>query len=511
SIPSKVKLVTVHGTGAGADSATGESWWQLGSPFLKKLGERLDLDPAKVEIVPFQWGHGPNSEDGRRDAGRALHDLLKGYDKAGEDYYLLGHSHGGSVIHNALLHSVAKRRPFERLKSWTTVGTPFLDYRPNRFLYQRLGVMGLTLFATALGALFIVAVTVIASLSGTNAFFNLVNERLGDQALGFFGPMILVLFLFAAVWIGLLYLTETLSSRWHPKRRKRKAADLYADRWVGLWHADDEAISALANVRHVSGDLIPSNFLVSFFSFVPILLTVVLWLYMGWKVLTDNSEVPKFWTDLLDTVERGIKNQEAANLSWHTELLNYLTASTEYALWALAAVGVYIGVTFLVTALLKFFARWIGWPIAKVMNNLIWSSIRHRAWGDDVLKEGVVDARSRPPEFSTGFNPLPDTISKPLSAHSEKHAILTLNKVREVLGMAGKPQSSPNVMTELSENLNWRELIHTSYFDIPEFVDLVAHALNRDGAAELRDDYWQPEIRKQTGAHYAAIQAKTAS
>jgi len=54
------KLVTVHGTGAGQEANAGEQWWQLGSPFQEELAKRLQLDPARVEIVPFQWADGPN-------------------------------------------------------------------------------------------------------------------------------------------------------------------------------------------------------------------------------------------------------------------------------------------------------------------------------------------------------------------------------------------------------------------------------------------------------------------
>ena len=66
------KLVTVHGTGAGDLVDAGKSWWQLQSPFQAELARRLDLASARVEIVPFHWALGPNSENERRAAGRAL-------------------------------------------------------------------------------------------------------------------------------------------------------------------------------------------------------------------------------------------------------------------------------------------------------------------------------------------------------------------------------------------------------------------------------------------------------
>jgi len=52
--------------------------------------------------------------------------------------------------------------------------------------------------------------------------------------------------------------------------------------------------------------------------------------------------------------------------------------------------------------------------------------------------------------------------------------------------MTRKPQNSPDMRTQLSEQLNWRELIHTTYFDIPEFADLAAYGLHKAGPAPSR-------------------------
>jgi hypothetical protein len=139
NINASTKLVTVHGTGAGDIDSKGEKWWQLDSTLMCELQSRLDLDPSRIEIVPFQWGEGPNSEEHRRTAG--------------QDYYIVGHSHGGSVIYNALLKSVANKKHFEGLKIWCTVGTPFLDYRANTFLFQRLKSLGLSVCTTGVVSL----------------------------------------------------------------------------------------------------------------------------------------------------------------------------------------------------------------------------------------------------------------------------------------------------------------------------------------------------------------------
>ena len=254
------KLVTVHGTGAGDKECSGERWWQRGSPFLAELAKRLNLDPGRVEIVPFHWDLGPNSETGRRAASGALFEKLKGYDKAGADYHVIGHSHGGSVIYDALLHSVAKGQPFERLKSWCTIGTPFLDYRANRFLFSRLGTKGLTLYAMALGILIFGAGLLFNYFAGgTQIEGTTVEMRQFFTALVL--PLALIALGFGGACMAFLYAVERIRGGTHPQVRKKKAADLYKDRWIGLWHRDDEAISALSNVQYVKGPIVPSTFL----------------------------------------------------------------------------------------------------------------------------------------------------------------------------------------------------------------------------------------------------------
>jgi hypothetical protein len=86
-----------------------------------------------VEIEPFHWDEGPNSELKRRKAGQALLKKLKEYERMGENYHLIGHSHGGSVIHHALLLASNRRESLPHLRIWLTVGTPFIRTKPRLF------------------------------------------------------------------------------------------------------------------------------------------------------------------------------------------------------------------------------------------------------------------------------------------------------------------------------------------------------------------------------------------
>src|SRR5690606_9272777 len=112
-------IVTVHGTfahiGGMADAlAINEDaelqWWQRGGAFEKHTRELVRGDGSDLEIVPFVWS-ALNSEMARREAGSSLLKLLRELDAKNEDYCVVAHSHGGSVVSTALMESVARGKP----------------------------------------------------------------------------------------------------------------------------------------------------------------------------------------------------------------------------------------------------------------------------------------------------------------------------------------------------------------------------------------------------------------
>ncbi len=168
-------IISIHGTfAAHPDDEGAGPQWQRGSNFAQrrsvKLGDteqthyRIHAElPNKVDSV-FHWS-GANSETARRMAARLLLQRLSEWMDATRDgkpdLHLIAHSHGGNVLWEALVLASAARRdrenqsrwPFvdrlkarfrspaitqkdandlhERLKSWTSVGTPFLHFVPD--------------------------------------------------------------------------------------------------------------------------------------------------------------------------------------------------------------------------------------------------------------------------------------------------------------------------------------------------------------------------------------------
>ncbi len=125
-------VILIHGTFAGADADSGEKWWQSGSREVTELQQRLP-DNARIATGKevFHWS-GDNGERARSKAAAQLIEHLRPLEKAGRSYHLVGHSHGGSVIWNALKLSTLSKKPLAGLKSWTSVGTPFLHHSSRK-------------------------------------------------------------------------------------------------------------------------------------------------------------------------------------------------------------------------------------------------------------------------------------------------------------------------------------------------------------------------------------------
>ncbi|MHB8902464.1 MAG: lipase family protein [Thermoguttaceae bacterium] len=290
-------VLLIHGTFAGRAEDEGSSWWQKGSPAWQGLAKRLPAGsklPERGEI--FHWS-GENSERARIKAANDLLERLRELEKAGRGYHLVGHSHGGSVIWHTLRLATLRQKKLEGLRTWTTVGTPFLHYR-TRHAWSPMNlvnmVLALILLKPACNAFAGFFGIVLAAALGSNPVLELrSNREVGPVAavlripvlhvmqwagvplvptgtglrLGSYDPSTgrsLLEYLFGtsegwAITLVILlagYLFLILASMFFnpvleslriraENRLERTAMRTYRGRWLGLWSADDEAINGL--------------------------------------------------------------------------------------------------------------------------------------------------------------------------------------------------------------------------------------------------------------------------
>lgn len=441
--------ILVHGTFAGDAQNSGDKWWQSNSAVSTQLKSKL---PDGVRIADdadvFHWS-GDNSDRARNKAAGQLLRHLQNQESRGIKYHLVGHSHGGSVIWNALQLATLSRQSLEGLQSWTTVGTPFLQHR-SRSAWNTMNLigiaLGLLLLRPAFNAMRLMGELVGNALLGENVAFNIKTdeqagytailrapllaflERMGvtiERAedsirLGHYDPasgMSLAEYMFATPE-GLLLLATTLVAAYFflhlallclrppiesyriraEQRLHRRTFDDFGPRWLGIWSKDDEAINGL----RATLDLTVS--------------------FVG-KMMPQERV---FVTDTIGLLSRPY-------------------------FWILAPI----------------FNR----VILPAMDAKVRGIVTRSAQGNDRPTATVFDVTPCPlEEFRDSCPPLPDAMNEKLLSFADQHARDIAPKLRRLL-------AQPSIVSGLAafnKELCGKELVHTSYFEHAEIIDLIA-------------------------------------
>ncbi|MGV9573691.1 hypothetical protein ACWDRX_31490 [Streptomyces nigra] len=270
----------------------------------------MDVALPDESVRLFRW-NGLNSQTSRLHAAHSLLALMLELERAGRNYHLVGHSHGGSVIWEALISAEVTRKrgtvyaelrralndpevrlgdqpliPERRdeyapwwlkyktryipmpseyeairseiklrgLRSWTTVGTPFMRYIPVcRPPMSRCRSLRTPSDWRVLGKEFADLVLVFSVFLPSAAIFAVMvgaewvrSAMTSDTANALAYP-------FALWWLVALWMlragdySDSLLAR---ELAARSAFSRYSGRWLGLWSPSDEAINMLSASAH---------------------------------------------------------------------------------------------------------------------------------------------------------------------------------------------------------------------------------------------------------------------
>ncbi|QEG36849.1 lipase family protein [Bythopirellula goksoeyrii] len=440
--------ILVHGTFAADKSNTGNKWWQSGSSHAVELQSRL---PGHVRVAKdsevFHWS-GENGERARSKAAAQLLKHLQPLEKAKKPYHLVGHSHGGSVIWNTLRLATLTGHPLRNLRSWTTVGTPFLHQKGRGFWHLAnlmCAVLGLLLLRPVFNAGHRFATLIWDAYSGEDAVLTL----LPDEQLGYIA-VIRAPFLAIGEWLGLsvernaqgihlgsfnpagdlsffeyLYSTregiilvvltsfcfylcfhlammcfrpvlESLRVR-ADTRLERNAFRHYGSRWLGLWSPDDEAINGLRATLDLSCTFV--------------------------KQLAPRERV--YFTDNISILSRPYY-------------------------WLLAPL----------------FNR----VFRPVFDSMVKGVVIRSAQGNDRPSAQVIAVLPTPVLKGHHAPALPEYLRRKILLESDRHAGRIVPRFRQLLGCP----SFTSGLESFSTHLSGKELVHTSYLDHGEVLDLIA-------------------------------------
>jgi hypothetical protein len=458
-------VVLVHGTYAASDFDEGSDWWQDGSDTAAALRQRLPTGTRMArqgEI--FHWS-GANSERARIKAAGDLLEYVGQLEEQGRGYHLVGHSHGGSVIWHTLRLAALRKRPLTNLRSWVTVGTPFLHHRTRgawnvvnllnvllavvlfRPAYVAFRSLATIVAAPILGiqnadtvavqdiperlSLFRTPVLKVLDLLGMSVATGSEGLRIGsfDSSRGdsiyeylFLTPegwlllAVAILVIYVYLNLGGFFLSpviESLRIR-AEKRLERNAMETYQDRWLGIWSPDDEAINGLRATLDLS------------VSFVARMAT-----------------------------------RDRVLFSDHISLL-----SRPYY-WVLSPL--------------------FNNCLRPIIDGIVRSFVVKTAQGNNRPAAEVIEVSAAPihTESADRFGPVPSWLNQKLVDAANANAANIAPRLRRLLA---EPSFVTGLET-LGDTISGKELIHTSYFDHPEILDLLVLHMT-----PLADDSRQPML-----------------
>ncbi len=498
-------IITLHGTSdTGPD--TGDKWWQRGGEFESDLQALVAAEQGDLRFEPFVWS-GANSETERYRAGGALVDKLAELEAAQEPYCLVGHSHGGSTIDQALAIAEERGVALNHLRRWITVGTPFIALKRRALLFSRLSTRGVAVYLIVF-YLFIMWLAFLASC----AF--LIYEALTRGGPGLQNPVFDLPFLVASavVLLGLYVMLRRLQPRKlraANARLRARLAQKFGPRLIALWHRDDEVINGGRLLKDIRFRPFTPEFAAPPLAFLSLLLIPVgmaafanpaLWVELSdrindWTpfVPAPSCEAPgasaadcadpfkSFARDSLAIV--GLPAIGLFELLRLIELSPGDSAGTNAAVAiATLVVGGLMGVGaiwllgLLVHRLVLWAAHFISLALAGALNAMTRAQLVALGYGGDSHGEIAVDATPQPAWMASPLPSLPPALEQEISASSDRAAAVALARIRAALSTLSL-EGDQNPADLLSRHVTWSELIHCNYFRVARMRKLIAYCV----------------------------------
>jgi hypothetical protein len=459
------KVILVHGTFASSADDCGQGWWQVGSNAYNKLKNRL---PAHVSLASegsvFRWS-GDNTERARSKAAAQLLKFVEPLEQAGQPYHLIGHSHGGSVIWNSLRLATSRKKTLGSLQSWSTVGTPFMHHRsrspwgPTSVVYMILAAVLLYPAAKAF--------TTLASIP-----YDVATGQLDDGVI--ITPDDKAGVVIAIARVPIIKSLEMMGVAFTP-----------TDAGIRVGNYDPESGQSVANFIFctLEGWLILGAIVL--FAYIMLLLgsfflrPVTEGLRIGWERRLEQRAFDEYRQRWL-----GIWTQD-------DEAINGLRATMELTVSFIGNLVVRerIFMSDLISLpsrpLYRIVAPFYNHLVRPFLDSMIRQIVVKTAQGNDRPAAQVVAVSPHPvlAPPAASAPPLPESLRLKIRDQADVHANDLGPKLRVLL-------AQPSLTAGLEgfgQTLSGRELVHTSYFDHPEVLDLLSLNISSSrGASQPR-------------------------
>jgi hypothetical protein len=483
-------IITIHGTFSGGPEK-GDDWWQLDSQFENDLRKFVKPKAVgeKLDVVPYGWS-GENTESGRRRAAQGLLEKVTPLEQRKEPYVLIGHSHGGSVIFNALVEVAPKRRRLKHLMGWIAVGTPFVRFRKGSDFFARLRTVEQVLLVISILCFAALAIDVIAHrhlILGEKAFPNGLWSLDTVLDAGWFLGYLIACALLPALIYGSLHMIERRRRLRLEPRAVEAVRTHYLKKGFHFWHAEDEVVEGLNAIDRMDLKLFDARFLTnigrSIMGLVPgmFIVGVMLGLF-----LTPDGDPLRMLTLIDENVVTPYMIGPLAKALGHLEIgnafLNFVAASVALIVIALASAFV---IAWVIRGVRPYLAPFVRPLMAQLvedrLNSLAEFHVRQKFFGNDIKGEVATWVSTNPFETwrteGLRFWSLPPEIAGELKSVADEAAAKAIPMLRRAIGELIASIGDPEKASKVAGSFTWSELLHTVYFRVPRFRKFVCYAV----------------------------------
>ncbi len=140
-------------------------------------------------------------------------------------------------------------------------------------------------------------------------------------------------------------------------------------------------------------------------------------------------------------------------------------------------------------------ARVVSHGTSSLLNNITNAEVKRAAFGNDTEGEIAVGALDRPTWIERSPQRLPAGIADLVTNYSNAIANQSLAKFRRAIGQLASAEPKHTADSAITTYFTWKELVHGSYFDVPEFRKLVAQSISQAEA-------FAPSLHFQADPHF---------
>ncbi len=272
------------------------------------------------------------------------------------------------------------------------------------------------------------------------------------------------------------------------RRRKRRLSkytqrtfrDDYEQKWAGLYHANDEAQGIIHTAAKLKSKIAPDRLFAGTLAILIAIAVTALPFIVRLNVYFFDTlfEGNYFFQNLINDPLTYIREFYFFVGGWMTGAGDIGVGSGSQIILQMLGSIVFIALFGLVTLLIAgIIEDRIFNPLSKrLLNQNIDLAARSTAFGADVQGEKPFASSLVPLGFSHKLSPIAPDNAHAMDEYVTRYTAELVRKMRSFFGHSQRPDSSFN-MDMIMETITWDELLHTSYFKVPEIQRLIADEL----------------------------------